>query len=744
MSESERPAVRRADGEAALTVVLAFAISAATQPLSTVIVPGEWIISAAAVSGGLLLAGFLLRRVRMPGAGVTAVLLALWVAAVTAIHLSDGALFGFLPTFETIDQVVGATQAASQQILEGVAPLEPTAPVTVLITAAFGILTIALDHVVLTARMPVMATVALVAVWLIPSIVTASPAGVLSFVLLAVAALALVRTETGTRELIVAGRPARGASTVAAAIGAGAIAIAIVVVAAAPAPGFRTGPGAGGGTTIDASLDLGESLRRPAATLVLRAHSSAPSIPYLRVATLSEFEGDVWQPDRLRSVPLTEAVMDPVVVDDGIALNEYATSIEIVQLNSAYLPVPFPAVDATGLTGLWRNVPYNRTLISTESSTQGQRYDVLSHVPRPTLEQIRAAEARFRESSVPLDQVPDDLPPVIAALAAEVTAGADTDYDKLIALQSWFRGNAFSYSLEAPVDGGFDGSGADAVARFLEVREGYCVHFASAFALMARSLGMPARIVVGFMPGPLSAQAVDGERVSEVTTDQFHAWPEVHFEGIGWIGFEPTKGLGIETRFRAEEIGGPDEDGDDDAASPTTAPTTAPEPTDAGPAPEFAEDPTDAGGSARQVDLRPYLLAAGVIVVVVLLPFGLRTLRLSVLRRRARSGAVGSAWRIVQETAIDLGAVVPGWETPRSFGARLVAERGAPADATGRLVAAVERANYAKPARVDAEAALADAERVRAALLASADGPARAAALLLPRSLVIAPGADTR
>lgn len=748
MSESEQPPPRRADGEVGLTAALAFALAAAAWPLSTVIAPGEWVVAAAALSGGLLLAGFVLRRVRVPGAGVTAALLAVWVVAVTAIHLPDGALFGLLPTAATIDHVVGAVQAASQQILEGVAPLEATAPIAVLVTAAFGILTIALDHVVLTARMPVMAIVALVAVWLIPSIATASPAGTPSFVLLAAASLALVRAETGTRELAAADRPAGGATAVAAAIGAGAIAFALVAVPAMPAPGFRTGPGVGGGTTIDASLDLGESLRRPAATLVLTARSSEPSIPYLRVATLSEFEGDVWQPDRLRSVPLSEAVMDPVVVDDGIALNESTTTVEIVQLSSAYLPVPFPAVDVTGLTGLWRNVPYNRTLISTESSTQGQHYAVVSHVPQPTLEQIRAADARMRGASVPLDRVPDDLPATIAALAAEVTADADTDYDRLIALQSWFRGNAFSYSLDAPVDGGFDGSGAEAVARFLEVREGYCVHFASAFALMARSLGMPARIVVGFMPGPLSAQAVDGERVSEVTTDQFHAWPEVHFEGIGWIGFEPTKGLGTETRFRTEAIDGPDTDGGD-TASPTAAPTTAPESTNGGPAPEFAEDQTDAGESASRADLRPYLLAAAAIVVV-LLPFGLRMLRLSVLRRRARSGAVGAAWRIVQETAIDLGAAVPGSETPRAFGARLVAELGAPADAIGDLVAAVERANYARsapapaPAPADAEAALADAERVRAGLLASAGGPARVVALLLPRSLVIAPGADTR
>src|SRR5690606_8316283 len=130
--------------------------------------------------------------------------------------------------------------------------------------------------------------------------------------------------------------------------------------------------------------------------------------------------------------------------------------------------------------------------------------------------------------------------PAIAETADEVTAEATNDYDRLIALQAWFRGPEFAYSLDAPVADGFDGTGADAVAEFLDVREGYCVHFASAFAIMARTLDMPSRIVVGFLPGVNTNETVDGERVGAVSTSMVHAWPEVHFDGIGWVAFEPT------------------------------------------------------------------------------------------------------------------------------------------------------------------------------------------------------------
>lgn len=735
------PGRRRAvGGEALLTAVLGVALAAAYAPLLRVIAPGMWAVAAVALTAALLLGGFALRRLGAPGAAVSAVLLLAWALAVTAVALPDDALFGVVPTFDTAGQVVAAVQEAGHEILMGTAPLTATASVSLLVVAAAGILTIALDHVVVTTRMPVLAILALVAVWLVPAIAIAAPLDALSFAVLAAASLALVRAETATRERAATAERAPGVALTASAVAAGAIAVALVVTPSLPAPSFRAGSGIGGGPAIDATLDLGENLRRPTSIPVLTMTSTASPAPNLRVATYSELDGDVWQPDRLRSQPLIDGALDPVSVRPGVAVEEVTTDIEIVQLASAFLPVPFPAVEVTGLDGLWRSVAYNRTVLTAQSSVQGQRYRAVSSTPKPTLEQMQDADAALQSTYVPLDRLPADAPAAIAELAALVTADADNDYDRLIALQSWFRGPDFAYSLDAPVEGDFDGSGADAVGRFLEVREGYCVHFASAFALMARSLGMPTRIVVGFLPGAFTLEG--GQRVSEVTTDQFHAWPEVHFEGIGWVGFEPTKGLGTETRFLPEAQAAPETDGS--SAAPTAAPTVTPVETQGPLGPEFDQDDSSSVDAAHLVDMRPYLTVMGVVAVVALLPLALRAVRLAALRRRARRGSVSAAWRIVRETAIDLGSAAPGAETPRAFGARIVAELGAPAADTGRLVDAVERASYAPPGGVDAAAVLADADRVRAGMLAAAEGRARVAALLLPRSLVIVPGADTR
>ena len=223
-------------------------------------------------------------------------------------------------------------------------------------------------------------------------------------------------------------------------------------------------------------------------------------------------------------------------------------------------------------------MPLNRTVVGDNGATQGQSYVVETRVPEPTLDQIRASDANPGQVRDTASALPDNLPEIIAQTAREITAGTTNDYDALIAMQSWFRGSDFRYSLDAPVEQGFDGSGADAVAAFLEVKSGYCVHYASAFALMARTLDMPSRIVVGYLPGVNTSTVIDGQNVRSVLSGQLHAWPEVYFDGIGWVAFEPTNSLGTATRF-----GSATDAAQNEAANPTptasSAPSATPQPT---------------------------------------------------------------------------------------------------------------------------------------------------------------------
>lgn len=713
-------------------------------PLLRVVEPGAWIPGVAALTAVTLAVGFVLRRRRMPAVAVTLVQVAVWAIGVTVGFFSGQALFGFLPTGGVLAQVPLAVRTASDEILQGIAPIAATDAISFVIVAGVGLLAVALDHVVLTARMPLLAGAALIAVWLIPAISVPAGVDVALFALLAASLLFLIRAENRTRETPTAGPGRAGVGAVATAIGAVAIVGALVIAPTLPAPTVAAiGPGVA--ARIDPSLDLGNDLRRREDLPVLTMRSDAPQLPYLRVTTLSMFDGEVWMPDRMRSVPLDDSTLEPVAVDDGIRLEEYRTTVAVSQLSSMYLPIPYPAVAVDGLEGMWRSVPYSRTILSANTSSEGQEYAVTAQVAQPTLEQIRASSATIDEDRIDVYAVPEGTPAIIGDLAREVTADAATDYDKLIALQSWFRGSEFTYSLTAPVEEGFDDTGVDAVAAFLQEKEGYCIHYAGAFALMARTLGMPSRIVVGFLPGERTGDTVDGQQVAQVTTSQLHAWPEVNFAGIGWVAFEPTKSLGFATRFSSAATASEDAPGE--AATPTpTAPVPTAEASRPADAPE--DRPNDAAGAtAQRVDPRPQLALAAAIVLIVSVPGLVGLARRRLLRRR---GTVGAAWRIVQDAAIDLGAPVGAAASPRVFGALLTGQWGAPAAETSRLVAAMEHVNYARAAgetrrtdegaRARAAQAIADAETIRRAMFAQLDTAGRVRARLAPRSLVVRPG----
>ncbi|WP_322411587.1 DUF3488 and transglutaminase-like domain-containing protein [Microbacterium invictum] len=742
---SAEPSSRRA-ADLLLTAGVFAALIAALLPLMRVVRPTGWLLGTLVIVAAVLATGYVARRFRLPAVAVSLIEVLVWAAFVTAVFFRDTAFLLVIPTVETFREIPDVLSAAGEEIALGVAPLAPSGPLALLIVGATGLLAVVIDHVVLTARMPLLAGVGLIAVSLIPAIAVPAEIDVVAFALLAAAILFLIRTDTRMREEPATTEATRATGVSATAVGIGAIAVVVALVATPllPQPTIRPGSGElGPGPGIDATLQLGDDLRRPREVEVLRMRSDAPTPPYLRATTLTEFTGAVWEPDSGRSYPLDSAeALTALPVDPEIEVAEYSTTVEIRNLNSTWLPVSYPATVIDGLDGVWGAFPYNRTVEARQGGTQGQDYEVTSSVPRPTLEQIRARSAGGEGVRADTLGLPADLPPIVGELAAEVTAGAASDYDALLALQSWFRGTDFRYSLDAPVEEGFDGSGAEAVAQFLEVREGYCIHYASAFALMARTLDMPSRIVVGYLPGTSTGDAVEFQTVYSVMSGQLHAWPEIYFDGVGWIPFEPTNGLGQPTRF-SPETSAPGETADGaDAAPEASAPADVPDAVD----PDTGEPLTPDAGTAApdaEVDALPTVAVVFAVLVVLGIPLLVRDLRRRQQVSGARAGDAAAAWAVVQDTAIDLGIPSPVSESPRALGSRLVGEAGAPSEAMGVLIGAIERASYAPGGRHgfgQGEAMATAASEVRAGLLAAAPPARRILAQLVPRSLIIRPG----
>ena len=148
--------------------------------------------------------------------------------------------------------------------------------------------------------------------------------------------------------------------------------------------------------------------------------------------------------------------------------------------------------------------------------------------------------------------LPENFPDRVRELAAEVTAEAGNDYERARLLET-FLSTSFAYTLQP----GMSPHDRDFVDHFLfDLQQGYCVHFATAFVTMARSLGLPTRYVEGFYINTNDSDDRRGAREGlEVLNSMAHAWGEVYFEGFGWVRFEPTPAAGLEwQRNRSADI----------------------------------------------------------------------------------------------------------------------------------------------------------------------------------------------
>lgn len=175
----------------------------------------------------------------------------------------------------------------------------------------------------------------------------------------------------------------------------------------------------------------------------------------------------------------------------------------------------------------------------------GETYQVEAILSNPTLEQLRSAGTDYPQWVIEKYlQLPKEFSPRIQDLAKEITAQAETPYDMASMITRYLR-EEIEYAPTVPVAP----RNTDPLEWILfEHKQAYCVYYASAEVLMLRSLGIPARLAVGFAQGTGTArEELFATGVEEITTNIYtvrknnaHAWPEVYFPGIGWVEFEPT------------------------------------------------------------------------------------------------------------------------------------------------------------------------------------------------------------
>ncbi|MGZ4729982.1 MAG: DUF3488 and transglutaminase-like domain-containing protein, partial [Acidimicrobiales bacterium] len=256
---------------------------------------------------------------------------------------------------------------------------------------------------------------------------------------------------------------------------------------------------------------------------------SAASMPNWRLVTLDRFDGSEWSSDErfvqagstLPPVPAGQAGRDHVV-----------QRVTVHDLDGFWLPAAEqPVKTSLDLVDVGER---SRSLaLPTDASVADRTYTVESDIGRPSSEQLASADVAqgaeaTADTALP-DLAGDDRDAIAAAANAAAPAGP-SPFDRLSALQAYLRGPAFRLDPRAP-----SGHSYARVRDFLVTSHaGSSEQFTAAFALMARSLGYPTRLAVGFQRGT----SKDG--TFTVTSADAYAWPEVAFAGLGWVPFDPT------------------------------------------------------------------------------------------------------------------------------------------------------------------------------------------------------------
>ncbi|HWM32663.1 MAG TPA: DUF3488 and transglutaminase-like domain-containing protein [Pseudolysinimonas sp.] len=649
------------------------------------------------------------------------------VLAVTAGFASDKAFLGLLPTFESADRVNRIINAGWQSIQEQRVPAQPDTGIMLLLVLTMICCALFADAAVTLVKSPALMAAPLLTLLGIPVSVRPELADPVWFVVTAALFLVILRLDR---------RPTSG--PVLALVGTVSIVGGLLTPTFLPGVVEDQNPlGGGVQTGINPLINLGDDLRRGDAVIAVTYRTAAERGVYLRLATLETFNGRSWAPNIVNNIPGNTVDDFPSAPGLGpdIGRIEQTVDVTVGDIAGRWLPLPYPTQSVEGTVGEWYWEPNGLAARSTDTGVRGQKYTATYYEVVPTLAQVQAAVPHTEADLDTLD-LPSRMPESIAEIANEVAGGLPTSYERAMALQDYFTSGDFTYSEDAPVEKGYDGSGVDIIARFLEEKSGYCVHFASAMAIMARTVGIPSRMVVGFQPGEqLSVQGITSYTVS---SHDLHAWPELYFEGVGWLRFEPTPGRGELPDYAANLPVDDPATPEDEGALPTPTATAQP-----GNAPERPDDAgIDTGAPATAASgSSPLPVVLGTIAALVLLgAVAPAVIRVLVRRRRERAIRAGrdpasAAWAELRDTARDYGWAAPDSETPRDFADRLAVVLSRESEAISGFRSEVEESAFAPPGR--GAPSVADLRALRRAIASTVDARDRLRAIFLPASLMI-------
>ncbi|HEY0618449.1 MAG TPA: DUF3488 and transglutaminase-like domain-containing protein [Kribbella sp.] len=726
----------------------------------TPVFSGPFLFVSAFLCGAITGVGILLQNLRTPRFLIPFVQLAVLVELLSFFFLRDTLKFGLVPWRETALEFNQQMVNAMDSINRFSAPLPPDSHLTLFAVSVIAATGLLIHVIAVQISQAAWAGLLLLIMYTVPAATVHGGLPALLFIPPAIGYIVLLSAEGRTR-LSRWGRRISGVSHLDAAepveasalgqagrrIGLSVVALAALLPALLPAlpegvlgnglAGSGVGDGAGASiSATDPMLDMGKNLKRGDNVTALTYTGGPDKGVYLRLTALDLFDGNTWRISPRQDGRKITGDLTPPPGFTGDLGKVQTTKMQIDvsrSFRSQFAPVPYP-LHSISLKNRWR---YDVSALDVVSSNGqvvgGQKYSLTAYDLQPTPQQLFDS-VPGGEPDQYTSQIPRSIDKRITALANDLTKDAKGNhFEQAAMLQKWFRNDGgFTYSTDASPQ-----SGMRALSAFLfDNKTGYCEQFATGMALMARTLNIPSRVAIGFLPGQTGK---NGEHI--VRMHDMHAWPELYFQGVGWVRFEPTPSARVASTPTWTDSAGTV------AETPTTAPTTAPTTPGAAESPDISkpQNPRDLpGGNSGAVihtgnwftngGGKAIAVTAGVILLLCI-PWLIRALirRKRFARAPGRAGVEG-LWAEIRDTSRDLGLDWSDTATPRQLGEWLLSK--VPEDAQSqalRLARGVEAVRYAglSDLQVDLRA---EAATVRKALWNQTKLTRRWRARLLPPS----------
>ncbi|MEY9889601.1 transglutaminase-like putative cysteine protease [Catenulispora sp. MAP5-51] len=575
-------------GRLRIGIAAAVALLLTSSGLLRLLAPGSWVWPIVLAVIVATASGELFRRLIRPRPLVVLAQAAVvfWYDMVLLAH--GTAFFGVLPTWSVFSKLGNLYSTGAHDIRDTFVGGPATAGIAAILVLSLSALAVLVDALAATYAAAPLAGLPLLALYLVPATRSGGGYDWLAFALAAAGYTALLSAEGRDRlgrwgrPLVHAGRQrtgpdgkpvaapkARADTGPIAATGHQITMYALIVAVLAPVllptvsgglfgigPDGGTGNGSGhkGKGSFSQVLDLKANLGSLTDDPVLK-YTGTPQ--YIRLQTLDLFDGKSttpWTPDP--TAPLRPIQDDGTISTTvpGFTVNQtqpktnqleitYQTneSTKLPGSNFSSLPLPYPAKQVTGLTPGFSADPDSLAVLGSTTVFPGMDYKatVFDTSSLPPAELATAAPATNDDKtfySLGKDLDAANIPADVSALAKQITKGLTNPVDQAQAIQDYFQNpaNGYSYSMNVPKQ---QQTGDTAMEWLLQNKRGFCQYYADTMAAMARSLGIPARVAVGFTPGSPVAGGY------QVNMHDYHSWPELFFHGVGWLRFEPTVGI---------------------------------------------------------------------------------------------------------------------------------------------------------------------------------------------------------